>query len=200
MCKQTESVDAILMASGFSRRFGQENKLLVSFCGKPLISYPLSLCCNSGLFRQVFVVAQDDAVMNIAQTFSSIVLHNKNAHLGNIESVRLGVQASLASHYLFVPCDQPLLDLETLQKIVDSRREGCIVQPCYKERVGSPVLFSASFKNTLCNLLPNQSARSLLSQYPKAVLPVHLTHEDPLLDADTPQELLRLENLYRQSN
>jgi molybdenum cofactor cytidylyltransferase len=68
------------MASGFSRRFGEENKLLVPFRGKPLAGYTLDLVMTlrhtpgaadrergMACFGAVFFVAADPAVIALAE-------------------------------------------------------------------------------------------------------------------------------------
>ncbi len=194
------SVDAVLMASGFSKRFGKENKLLAPFCGKPLAYYPLKLACDCGLFQHIFFVCNNAEVESLANHFPVTVLHNANAQNGAGESVRLGVQASDAEYYLFLPCDQPLLDFETLQKIVKMRKPNRIVQPCFENRVGSPVLFSSFFQKELCSLMPNEAARKVIQRHPQEVLRLPLETEAPLLDVDTPQDLLALSQILGQYN
>ncbi len=195
----TERVDAILMASGFSRRFGVENKLLAPFCRKPLLHYPLFLACESGLFHRVFLVTQDSLVKEFAKNYPVTVLHNEHPDRGQSESVRLGVANSTADYYLFLPCDQPLLDFETLQGIVALRKPQHIVQPCFEKRVGNPVLFSAHFKAELLALGKDVPARSLIKRHSQAVLHLPLASETPLLDADTPEELAFLAEMFQHS-
>ena len=51
-----DSLFAILMASGFSRRFGDENKLLVPFRDKPLARHTLDLVLSVRVWERVFFV------------------------------------------------------------------------------------------------------------------------------------------------
>ncbi|MDR0601913.1 MAG: NTP transferase domain-containing protein, partial [Treponema sp.] len=50
-------MDAVLLASGFSRRFGNADKLLVLFREKPLARYTLELTSGLGRFREIFFIA-----------------------------------------------------------------------------------------------------------------------------------------------
>ncbi len=199
MNAQCNNVDAVLMASGFSRRFGEENKLLAPFMGKPLLHYPLTLLCNCGMFRTIFVVAHDHEVKQLAKQFPVTVLHNSHPQHGSGESVRLGVQASLADYYMFFPCDQPLLNKETIHTLIKQRKPACIVQPCYENRVGSPVLFSSFFREELCSLAQDEPPRNVLKRHPNALIQVALANEFPLLDVDTPEDLLHLAEIIRRS-
>jgi CTP:molybdopterin cytidylyltransferase MocA len=57
---KTDKINAILMASGFSRRFGSANKLLATFRGKPLARHTLELACALDVFNRVFLPANTE--------------------------------------------------------------------------------------------------------------------------------------------
>lgn len=187
------SVDAILMASGFSQRFGDEDKLLALFCGKPLAQHALDLACGFAGFGQVFFVAARPAVQRLAQGRACTLLENLHPERGARESIRLGVLASKADYYLFLPCDQPLLDEATLTKIMAVRRPGCIVEPHFEGTPGSPALFSATFRDELLALQDGQNARIIKQKHPAAVVKVPFVCPLPLCDIDTPAALAQLE-------
>lgn len=188
------SVDAILMASGFSRRFGSEDKLLQPFCGTPLARRALELALSFGGFSHIWFVYASAAVGRLAAGCPGITLiHNQNPERGSCESIRLGVLSSSADHYLFMQCDQPLLDAPTLQAILAQRAPGRIIVPVHDGTEGSPSLFSATFRPQLLALADNQSARSIRAEHPDDVTRVPIDSPFPLADVDTPQELARLQ-------
>jgi CTP:molybdopterin cytidylyltransferase MocA len=55
------------MASGFSRRFAPENKLLVPFRGKPLARHTLDLVLGMDCFAGIFFVAACNEVAALAR-------------------------------------------------------------------------------------------------------------------------------------
>jgi molybdenum cofactor cytidylyltransferase len=201
------------MASGFSRRFGKENKLLVPFRGKPLVRYTLDLVMalnNAGApdpdadrFGQVFFVAADPAVIALAEAFRTETRNSAGPSLGIIrnaapgrgqrESIRLGVSASEAVYYLFFPCDQPLLDGGTVRRLLAARREGCIVQPAFRGKPGNPVLFSAAFREELLSLGPGEHPRDIKNRHPEALVTLELAGGEALFDIDDPETLKHLE-------
>lgn len=189
------TVDAILMASGFSKRFGDKNKLLHPINGVPLARRTLQLACGSGLFGRVLFVWADEAVGRLAEGLPAVPIHNTCPQHGQRESVRLGVLASNAGYYMFFPCDQPFLDLATVRAVYDARRPGCIVVPSHNGRPGNPTLFSNAFGRQLAALAPGQKAREVKKAHPGAVIDLPLASAAPLLDIDAPEDLLRLDTL-----
>jgi molybdenum cofactor cytidylyltransferase len=199
------------MASGFSRRFGGENKLLVPFRGKPLVRHTLELACGIDCIKNVILVTSFDEVASEAMKLSHLrsikIIRNDHPERGQRESVRLGVEASSADRYLFFPCDQPLLDTETVTRIIGSAKtEGQIIQPFFLRGVmqnsqdrfgeveaGNPVLFSASFREELLSLREGEHPRDIKARHPEAVYSVEVENETALLDVDDPETLLKLE-------
>lgn len=188
-----ETVDAILMASGFSRRFGTVNKLAQPFCGKPLLQHTLALVCGMPVFSAVHLVYAQPEIKSLAKGYPVQYIYNQNPGRGQCESIRLGVLSSGADYYLFLPCDQPLLNSQTLQSILNLRRHGCIVHPAHDGHPGSPVLFSSSFRQQLLTLPDGEGGRLILRQNPGALIAAGMPSPLPLADIDTPEQLAALE-------
>jgi molybdenum cofactor cytidylyltransferase len=199
-------VHAILMASGFSKRFGAENKLLALFRGKALARHTLDLICGPELgpdcFYGIFFVAAEDAVLSLAAGLPLTPVRNGHPELGQRESIRLGLMAASSGgpggteeYYLFFPCDQPLLDAATVHRIMAARRPGCMVQPCYRGEPGNPVLFSGIFREELLNLAQGERGRNVIGRHRERLITVELTEspcpppQNPLVDIDDPKML-----------
>ena len=184
-------VSAILMASGFSQRFGDRDKLLVPFRGKALARYTLELvsCLD---FGQIFFVAASDEVAALAVDLSAVsIVKNAAPEKGRRESVRLGLEAAGvdAAYYLFLPCDQPFLDVPTVQLILDARRPGCIVEPRYQGRPSNPCLFSAVFREELLSLEGGQTPGIIKTRHAKALIGVEVDNSIVLEDIDDEETL-----------
>ena len=194
--KVSDGAAAILMASGFSKRFGGQNKLLVPFRGKPLARYTLELVdafeFSGGIY---FVTSSDDAAALAADLPRVRVVKNTAPEKGQRESVRLGVEAADAACYLFFPCDMPFLDRDTVQRILDERRPGCIVEPRYRGKPGNPGLFSAAFREELLSLAEGESPRIIKARHPQALLAVEVSNPLALEDIDDEETLKRFEGL-----
>jgi molybdenum cofactor cytidylyltransferase len=214
-------VCAILLASGFSKRFGEKNKLLAPFRGKALARHTLDLVCGLGCFRRIFFVAAGDAVCDLARGLPLTPVRNEHPERGQAESIRLGLEAAsgdgeisrgsdtvpvrdeapggAADYYMFFPCDQPLLDGETVRRILEARRPGAIVRPHCQGEPGNPVLFSAAFREELLNLAKGEHGRDIISRHPESLIPVEIPPSppglSPLMDMDDPETLANTETV-----
>ena len=189
------AVAAILLASGFSKRFGERNKLLAPFRGKALARYSLELVSQidfpGGIY---FVTASDDVAALVLDLGRIKVIRNTSPEKGRRESVRLGLEAAGpgADYYLFFTCDQPFMDSLTVQNILNTRQPGRIVEPRYQGRPGNPCLFSSSFRKELMSLGDNETPRLIKTRHPEAVIGLEVN--DPLIleDIDDEAEFERL--------
>jgi CTP:molybdopterin cytidylyltransferase MocA len=191
----TDKIFAILMASGFSRRFGRENKLLFPFRGRPMARHTLDLVCEMNCFSGVFFVAADDRVAALAEGLPAAVIRNAAPERGQRESIRLGVEAAArdfpldAGYYIFFPCDQPLLDRATVRLVLDARGPGRIVEPRFRGRPGNPCLFSAAFRDELLSLGDGEHPRNIKARHPEAITAVEAANPLALDDIDGPEEI-----------
>ena len=178
-------VAAILMASGFSERFGPRNKLLVPFRGKPLARYTLELVAEMNFFGGIYLVAASCDVAALAADLNAVtVLKNTAPEKGLRESVRLGVEAARAEFYLFFPCDQPFLDAGTVKSVLNARQHGCIVEPRYNGKPGNPCLFSAMFRKELLSLAEGETPKHLKTRHPEALRGVEISNPLAFKDID----------------
>jgi molybdenum cofactor cytidylyltransferase len=207
----SDRIIAVLMASGFSRRFGGANKLLVPFRGKPLARHTLDLVCGLRRFHRIFFVAAEEAVLALAGDLPVTAVRNEGPGRGQRESIRLGLAAlgeheqprPAADYYMFFPCDQPLLDAGTVRRIVAARRPGCIVRPAYRGEPGNPALFSAVFRDELSRLGEGERGQDLIRRHPECLITVEIAAPpfspsspcSPLTDIDDPHTLARLSAL-----
>jgi molybdenum cofactor cytidylyltransferase len=189
-------VCAILMASGFSERFGGQNKLLVPFRGKALARHTLDLVCGLDCFSRIVFAAAEDPVLALAAGLPLAAVRNEHPERGQRESIRLGIEtAGAADYYMFFPCDQPLLNAAAVRRIMAARRPGGIAAPCYRGEPGSPVLFSAAFRDELLSLGAGERGRDIIRRHPESLTRLELPSApgpSPLTDIDDPQTLARL--------
>ncbi|MDR2952651.1 MAG: nucleotidyltransferase family protein [Treponema sp.] len=198
---QAGGVSAILMGAGFSRRYGGENKLLVPFRGKALARHALDLACGlnvpsrdmAPVFSSIFFIVADERAASLADGLPVTVIRNGAPYKGRRESARLGVEAAAGSdYYLFFHCDQPLLDADTVFKIMAARRPGKIVEPYCQGRAGSPSLFSSAFRDMLLTLGEGESPKTIKTRYPDSVIKIEIANPLALMDVDTPQDWEKL--------
>ena len=186
---------AILMASGFSERFGEQNKLLVPFRGKPMARYTLELAASLDMGGVIFFVTASGDVASLAADLPAVrVVKNSSPGKGLRESVRLGVEAAGpdAEYFFFFHCDQPFLDACTVRLILDEREKGCIVEPRYRLTPGNPCLFSAVFREELLSLKEGESPRLIKTRHSEALRWVEVSDPMVLKDIDDEETFKRL--------
>jgi len=188
---------ALIIAAGFSRRFGSDKRLYKLKHDDPLLIATLRP------YRRVFanvavVVRSSDSELSrlIADRLgrnAPIVVPTDQAHLGMAASIADGVRALAAWDYLFLGLgDMPYVRAETLEELkarMDRARldrEPCIVVPMLGDIPGHPVGFSREFFAELIALSGDRGARSVIDAHPAAV--ARIASDDPgiVTDVDHP--------------
>ena len=187
--------DAVILASGFSKRFG-ENKLLLNLGGKPLFRHIIDTVKDCGIFENVFVVSQYDEILENAS--GCVPLKNTKANEGISASVKLGAENSNADHIMFFVCDQPLLSKETIadfrKRFIESQKGMGFIK--YDETYGIPAIFSAEYKSEILKLSGDTGAKSLSKKYPEDVFLYEAENPAELKDCDTKEDFAEIEKIY----
>lgn len=199
--RQEPAVSSVLLAAGRSERFGAGfgdlPKQLAEFRGEPLVRRAARTALAAD-FSEVLVVTgyHAEAVEAALQGLDVTFVRNSDWEEGQSTSVKAGLArvdpASQAA--LFMPCDQPLLTPEILDRILGVYREtgGLIVVPIHGDRRGSPVLLDRSLFPELAQITGDTGGRQVIRRYPNAVVEVTLESEGPLVDVDTLVDLKKI--------
>ena len=158
----------------------------------PLAEHTLKLACSLPELSYVFFVAAQPGVLALTQGYPAVPVENRDACRGVRESIRLGVSLSDAEYYLFFPCDQPLLDADTVRRVLERRAPNRIVVPMFRDKPGNPVLFHAAFRAELLSLADGESGRAVISRHPEAVLKVWAPEGRVFEDIDSEADYRRL--------
>jgi molybdenum cofactor cytidylyltransferase len=186
----------ILLAAGFSRRFGVADKLLqILPDGRPLAvaaaenmikAIPLTIAVlrpdnkeladlleNAGL-KVVFCDAQKT---DMADSLSAAV-HSA----AQFNEPSAGFVIALA--------DMPYIKPHTIEAIAHELKVGAaIVAPTYHGKRGHPVGFSVKFRNELEQLTGDEGARAILKRHADQITLLECNDPGILADIDTPQDL-----------
>lgn len=175
-------INAILMASGLSTRMG-ENKLFLDFKGKKIYQHTLDLLKGLDL-NKVIVVSSYDEILKEAEETGFVSILNDDNEVGKSSSIKLGVRECDDEAMMFFVADQPLLTIETCNKLIDAYKEKeLITYPVVNDRRGAPVIFPNSYKDGLYNLEGDQGG--MILAYKQEVNKVEIRDESELLDIDT---------------
>ena len=184
-------VGCVIMASGISKRFG-ENKLLVDFQGETLVERVLRLT-EGNLFARRIVVTRTKEVEKLCKEQGiEVILHE---FPGRGDAVRLGMEQMLdMDGCMFCPCDQPFLERKSINRMVGKFAYGekTIFKLGFEEKQGAPVLFASKHFEELCRLPEKSGGSYIIKKYPQEVDVIQAECEDELLDMDTKDEYQRM--------
>lgn len=162
-------VGAVLLAAGESRRFGEQNKLLVEVDGKPVVSHALGTLLDSGVAEIVAVVGHEsDRVSDVLGDVET--QYNPAYAEGQSTSVAVGVEIAREREWngtLFMLGDMPFVNAETVAELIRAYRdgEGTILAPSYKGKRGNPALFDATHYDALAGVSGDAGGRELVREH-----------------------------------
>ena len=124
---QNKKIAIIIMASGYSERFGS-NKLLESFLDKPLFTYTVDLVASCQAEMKIIATRYETVIQYVKENVPSMsIVWNAHPERGISESIHLGIcylkQQKDYEEYAgccFMVCDQPLLQKESMQELFKS--------------------------------------------------------------------------------
>lgn len=181
------NISGIVMASGLSRRMGQ-NKLLMNVNKKPMVENIVQQCTLSHL-KNVLVVYSKEEVKNIVKDYDVTFCYNSQPEIGQSESIKIGVKKSSEDNvdgYMFLVSDQPFLKSETINKLL-SNFENNIVIPVYNGKKSSPVTFPSSLKEKFLLLENDNGGREIIKQC-ENIIKVEIDSSTEGIDIDTLEE------------
>lgn len=162
-------VVAIVMAAGYSRRFGQQDKRLARLPdGRSLLAATLARVGEAFPLRRVVLRDEDDPnALKLPSTTPIIHVSNAANGLGASLSEAISVLlsdttlADVDAAAIFLG-DMPHIQVETLCALQRLARRSRIVQPSYAGRTGHPVIFGREFWPDLEALNGDKGGKSIL--------------------------------------
>jgi molybdenum cofactor cytidylyltransferase len=192
------AIRGILLAAGYSKRFGS-NKLLQALpAGSPQAGTPIALAA-----ARHFLDALPDSVAVVrprAQKLAKILrdagcntVMCKNAGEGMGTSLAAGVRATPdANGWIVALADMPFVRPETIRTVAKALQDGAsIAAPSFQGKRGHPVGFARRFYEELSSLRGDDGARLFLKQHPDWVTLFEVDDPGVLRDIDKPSDLER---------
>ncbi|HEX7191928.1 MAG TPA: nucleotidyltransferase family protein [Thermoanaerobaculia bacterium] len=159
-------VTAIVLAAGFSRRFGSAKQLFTYF-GEPLVRRAARVARE--VAPVIVVIPKNDEIRQALDGLDVTIVENEERAEGMASSIRLGVQAC-DGDVLLTLCDQPTVSSDHLQKLIDTHAP--IAASSYDGTVGVPALFSSAYRDALLSLRGDKGAKALLMLEGVRVVPL----------------------------
>lgn len=188
---------AILLAAGYSNRFGGIKLLSKLKSGSPVIQQTYQRLCPA--VDQVLVVTRPelaDVVTNVCP--STLVFDGAHNGMG----ATLAFAASNMPDWdsvLVCLADMPFISTETYKTIAAASRKSNIVVPTYSEKRANPVAFGRKFFPELMRLGGDTGAKVLLKRYKESVLELPINDRGLLDDIDTQEDLECLQSAQPSS-
>jgi molybdenum cofactor cytidylyltransferase len=192
------TIRGILLAAGYSKRFGSNKLLRVLPAESPEAGTPIGFAAATHLLAvlpdSVAVVrprARKLAKMLRDAGCETVVCRNAAEGMGT--SLAAGIRAASDAHgWVVALADMPFLRQETIRLIVSALSDGAaIAAPAYRGERGHPVGFARRFFDELAALRGDEGARELLKRYPD-LLTLHEVDDPGILrDIDKPSDLTR---------
>jgi len=183
----------LLLAAGFSRRFGSAKQLHLLPSGHSIISVSIEALQASGC-EFVVVIREDDTAISthldtlnvetIKVTYaqkglSSVIAEaTRNLDVDNIEW--LGICLG----------DMPYIKPTTLSKLSVHASATSIVRPSYLAQKGHPVLFGRKYFSALRSLEGDLGAKEIIQAHPKALNILDVEDAMVLHDIDETKDII----------
>jgi len=192
-------IAAIILAAGFSRRTGPDNKLLAALPGGvQMIARVTGTVLQSTASPVIVVTGHQEAQIRAALAGRDVSFVFAPDYAGGMAfSLRAGIAALSQSIGAALIClgDMPLIEPAALNRIIDAYdpAEGreIIIPTCNGQR-GNPVLWGARFFTDLLRLTGDVGARQILHEHMDAIYEVDAGSDAVLRDFDTPEALAAL--------
>jgi molybdenum cofactor cytidylyltransferase len=192
------NIRGILLAAGYSKRFGS-NKLLQSLpAGSPEAGTPIGLAAAKHLLEALpesiaVVRPRAQKLARILRDAGCNTVVCKNAGDGMGTSLAAGVRStSDASGWVVGLADMPFIRPETIRTVAKALHDGAaIAAPSFQGRRGHPVGFARRFYEELSSLHGDNGARQFLEQHPEWVKVFEVDDPGVVRDIDEPSDLER---------
>ena len=186
----------ILLAAGFSRRFGSTDKLL-----QPLPDgRPIALAAAEHLIKAIpnsiaVLRAENTALATLLDNAGLKVIYCNENEREMADSLTAAIRYSSKFEaaqvsYVITLADMPYIQPNTIRAVANKIADGAsIVIPTFQNQRGHPVGFSAKFRHELESLQGDEGARSVIKRYANEVELLPTDDAGILADIDTPADL-----------
>lgn len=183
----TGTVGAIILAAGFSDRFGSIKLNAELDGGKTIFKQTLERI--SAALPTRIVVTRSEVAPLLAGVPIEVFEH---AELGMGATLAFGV--NLAQDWdgcLICLADMPFIKTSSYQQIAEQVNPDTIVIPTYQSKAGNPVGFGREFFKQLRELSGDAGGRPVIQRNQAAVTRLPVDDAAILQDIDTPEDLSR---------
>ncbi len=179
----------VVQASGFSKRFGETNKLMADFNGKPLIEHTF-INLPRHCFDEILIITRSEEIKALAEKHNlNCVFHNMPLHSDTVKIAIREMQNTDAC--MFCVADQPFCKMQTYEKLSSAfiKKPNNLIRLFYKDIPSSPVIFPKSLYKELSQLEGETGGTPVVKNNMDLLLKVQCEDELEIVDIDTLQTL-----------
>ena len=182
------SIQGIILAAGFSSRFGK-HKMQIDLLGKTLIGRTVE--SMSEICDKIFVVCgyKIEEMTEILKSINKVqIINNTRFEEGMFSSVRVGIQQVTTEKFFLTPGDIPLVSKRTFEVLLKSSARIAI--PTFQGRKGHPVLIHSSLIKDILAEPEDSNLKMFLNK--KGYERFEVDDENILKDVDTIEDYQNL--------
>ena len=200
-------VPGLVMAAGFSTRFGDKDKRIAGFPQNGSSTGLLSTTLNNvlpafidadGQCCLAVVLRPEDSAEALGVPPQCRIIHAPNAAAGLGASIADALTVIAENNYwpsahalALILGDMPELRAETITDLTQQISKSTIIRPYFNGKPGHPVLFGRTFWTQLSKNIHGEGARQIIKNNQQAFKAVEVSDPGVLFDIDTPDQLSR---------
>lgn len=181
-------INAIIMASGFSKRM-KEDKLYLNINQNYMIDNIIDIIKKSKVDDFVVIVREENLKKTKYLKNKEInFIINKSANNGQSSSIKLGIKHFKDKcNFMFIPCDQPNLNIDFINKLVleSKKNKNSFIVPRFKNSNYTPTIFPYKYKEELLKLNKDVGGRNILLKNKLCIKYIDLKSNYLVKDIDT---------------
>lgn len=191
------NISCIILAAGNSRRFGSSKMNYRLASGLTILQTTVKSYAQ--FFNNISVVIQpdDEPLLRTLEGSSVNIIESPNADRGLSQSMIAAMQASPPENsYVFALGDMPFIQpgtIEQFKEAIVSSNSSNIITLSMNERLGNPVAFGSSYRESLLSLSGDFGAKSIVSSTNKsnsqALIRIEVQDQGIFWDIDSEADL-----------
>lgn len=185
-------IAAIILASGFSVRFGS-NKLLEEIGEAPLIQRAMQNALSSSCDKVFIVVEPENNSIKRLIPPSICIIENTGRSEGISAAVVSGLWAAKKDYdaVIFMVADQPFLGPGVLNDMISAfKNQDCNIIACFhKSSMRNPMMFGSKYYGELLEIKGDTGAKQIAMRHVDDICRVEISDEYTLFDIDTIEDL-----------
>lgn len=200
------NISVIILAAGFSRRFGQQDKRFTPINGTPMLDHVVHELSDDDILEILVVMRNSDNWSISEENQKCKIIENSDAESGMTTSMEKALTklSSKCEAFVIALADMPLLTNRHYKDLYQAFHENHIVSrpliliPRVNGQTGHPRLFSVDLKQYFLDKRQGRSNKEVIKDLAEYV--VYYDSEDPayIMDVDRQIDLLEVEKKIKK--